>query len=32
VKMEYEKDFLKYNNGDLIVHNNNSIPYEDVKN
>ena len=32
LKLEYDKDFLKYNNGDLIVHNNVSIPYEEIKN
>ena len=30
--LEYEKDFLKYNNGDLVVHSHTSIPYEEVKN
>lgn len=28
-KIEYEKDFLKYNNGDLVVYANNTIGYEE---
>lgn len=32
LKIEYKKDFLKYHNGDLVVHVNNSIPYEEIKN
>ena len=30
LKVECEKDFLKYNNGDFIIHAHNSIGYEEV--
>lgn len=30
-KVEYDKDFLKYKKGDLVVHSGSSMPYEEIK-